>query len=142
MSLDIRKLIVKKLSQKNVRTVAIAMHNSPDGDAIGSAVALEKSLLKLGKKVDIIMQNKISSSYAKIIGENRVNKLYTPHENKVYDVVILVDCADPDRTVDGICDMGRFLICIDHHYGCPAFGDLYLYERAASAGMIVYKIVK
>lgn len=142
MSLDLRKQIIKKLTQKNVKTVGIAMHNSPDGDAIGSAVALEKSLLKIGKKVDIIIQSKISSSYSKIIGEHRVNKIMIPPVGKTYDVVILVDCADQERTVDDIFELSKFVIVIDHHYGCEPIGDIYLYERAASCGMIIYKIVK
>lgn len=142
MSLDIKKQIVNKLTNKHVRTVAIAMHNSPDGDAIGSAVALEKSLLKIGKKVDIIIQNKISSSYSNIIGKHRVNRFMIPPEGKTYDVVILVDCADAERTWEGVFDIGKFVIVIDHHYGCTPIGDLYLYERAASTGMIIYKIIK
>lgn len=142
MSLDIRNKIIKVLTNKYIKNVAIAMHNNPDGDAIGSAVALEKTLLKLGKNVDIILQSKISSGYSKIIGENRVNKTFIPHQGKMYDLVILVDCADLARTVDNIKKLGKTFIVIDHHYGCKPIGDIYLYERAASTGIIIYKIIK
>lgn len=142
MSLDTRKQIIQKLSSKNVKSIAIAMHNSPDGDCIGSAVALEKSLLKIGKKVDIILHSRINSCYAPIIGKERVGKLFIPPQNKVYDVLILVDCAEPSRTVEDIEKRAKFIITIDHHYGMKPYGNIYLYEHAASTGMIIHKIVK
>lgn len=142
MSLDIRNKIIGEILNKKNRKILIAMHNSPDGDAIGSAVALEKALLKLNKKVDIILQNKVSENYSNIIGKNRVNKIIIPPEDKSYDLLILLDCSDPKRTVEGIEYFAKKIITIDHHYGCEPFGDIYLYEYAASTGMIIYKIIK
>lgn len=142
MSLDTRKEIINRLSNKRVKNVAIAMHNSPDGDCVGSAVALEKTLLKLGKQVDIILHNRINTCYAPIIGKERVGKLFIPPLTKIYDILILVDCSDPNRTVDNIKKRAKFIITIDHHYGSNPFGDIFLYEHAASTGMIIYKIAK
>ena len=102
MSLEIRRLIVKTILDKNIKTIAIAMHNSPDGDSIGSAIAFEKALSKIGKKVDVLIHNKISDHYAPIVGNHRVNKIFTPSHGKVYDLLFIVDCADPDRTVDNV----------------------------------------
>jgi phosphoesterase RecJ-like protein len=96
----------------------------------------------LGKKVDIIIQNKISSGYSKIIGAHRTNKIILPPPGKMYDLLILVDCAEPHRTFEDIRRISRFIITIDHHYDAKPFGDIYLYERSASTGMIVYKIAK
>ena len=142
MSLDIRRKIINKIQNKYVKTVALVMHNSPDGDAIGSAVAFERVLLKLGKKVDIIIQNKISPGYSKIIGANRTNKIILPQPGKMYDLLILLDCAEPDRTSVNIKQISKFIITIDHHYDVKPFGDIYLYEHSASTGMIVYKLIK
>jgi phosphoesterase RecJ-like protein len=142
MSQELIFQIISKLKDRKCRNVAIAMHNGPDGDSIGSAVALEKTLLKLGKNVDIILQNKISTCYSKIIGENRVNKIFIPPLGKVYDVVVLLDCSDINRTVDNIRKMAKFMIAIDHHYGSKPIGNIYYYEKAASTGIILHKIIK
>jgi phosphoesterase RecJ-like protein len=142
MSYDTKKQIINKINNNSTRTVAIAMHDSPDGDAIGSAVALEKVLLILGKKVDIILQNRVSKSYSKIIGEHRVSKIMTPPMGRKYDLLILLDCSDPNRTVDDIEQLAKFIITIDHHYGAKPFGNIYLNEEVASTGMILYDIIK
>lgn len=134
--------IIFQMRNKNNRNIAIAMHNSPDGDAIGSAVALEKTLLKLGKNVDIILQNRVSPCYSKIIGDNRVNKIFIPPQGRVYDLLILVDCSDPERTIDNIRRMAKFVIVIDHHYGARPFGNIHYCEKAASTGIIIYNIIK
>jgi nanoRNase/pAp phosphatase (c-di-AMP/oligoRNAs hydrolase) len=139
---DIKKQIIKRLMRKDVRSVAVAMHNSYDGDSLGSAVALEKILIKMGKKVDIIIQNKISSKYSKIIGSNRVNRIMVPYHGRKYDLLILVDCANPDRTVNNIFELSDFMIVIDHHFGCQPIGDIYLYEDVPACGMIIYNIIK
>lgn len=99
-------------------------------------------MLKLNKNVDIILQNRVSSCYSNIIGENRVNKIFIPPQGRIYDLVILVDCSDPNRTIDNIRKMAKFVICIDHHYGARPFGNLYYYEKAASTGIIIYNIIK
>jgi phosphoesterase RecJ-like protein len=141
MSYEVRKQVISKILDNRNRNIGIVMHNSPDGDCIGSAVALENCLLKLNKHVDLIIQNRIPIEYSKIIGENRVNKIFIP-QNKYYDVVFLVDCADPERTIDNVSNMARCLITIDHHYGVKPFGDIYLYEHEAATGIIIYKIIK
>jgi nanoRNase/pAp phosphatase (c-di-AMP/oligoRNAs hydrolase) len=38
--------ITHKIQSKNIRSIAIVMHNKPDGDCLGSAVALEEALKK------------------------------------------------------------------------------------------------
>lgn len=99
-------------------------------------------MLKLNKNVDIILQNRVSSCYSNIIGEDRVNKIFLPPLGRIYDLLILLDCSDPNRTVDNLRKMAKFIICIDHHYGVKPFGNLYYYEKAASTGIIIYNIIK
>lgn len=140
MNQEIYKNIIEKI--KNSRTIAIFMHNSPDGDCIGSAVALEELCKKLGKRTDLIIQDKIPKKYSPIVGSNRVNKVITPHEGKMYDLAILVDCADSKRTVNNLRRYAKFLIVLDHHKVSKPFGDIYLYEPVAATGIIVYKIIK
>jgi phosphoesterase RecJ-like protein len=135
--------IVNIIKNKRLNHVAIVMHNSPDGDCIGSAAALCEALEYNGKKVDIILQNKIPVKFAPIIGTHRVNRYLLPFEEKRYDVAFILDVADFNRTYYDIQYISKKLIVIDHHLNTeiPKV-DCYLNENDSSAGMTVYKIIK
>lgn len=140
MSYNVRKLISQKI--KKARTIAIFMHNSPDGDCIGSAVALEEACKMLGKNVDVIIQDKIAEKFSPIIGEKRVNRIIKPKEGKKYDLSILLDCADLNRTSHFVKTVGRELIIIDHHpVKNELVGDVYLHEQESATGIILYKLL-
>ena len=140
--MDIINQIINKINDKNVRNIAIISHSGPDGDSICSQQALMLTLKKLGKKVDVVIQNPISKGYSKIIGEDKVEKIIIPSKYKMYDLVFLLDCSEYSRTLNGIDKMGKCLIVIDHHYGMKPIGNIYLYEKACSTGAILYKIIR
>lgn len=119
------------------------MHNNPDGDCIGSAVALEEALKRNGKKVDIIVQTKIAKKFAPIIGQNRVDKFIIPYEEKRYDLTFILDVADFNRTYYNIKYKSNKIVIIDHHLNenIPRV-DYYLNENDASTGITVYKLIK
>jgi Exopolyphosphatase-related proteins len=140
---DLRYEILKKIRDKNTRSIAIVMHNKPDGDAIGSAIALEKALKNYGKKiVDLIIHDKIHERFAPVVGSNRVNKIILPPEGRRYDLLIMVDFSDPTRTISNIKKRAKFIIVIDHHVHSKPFGNIYLCEKAAATGILIYKIIK
>lgn len=133
--------VVNKI--KNSRTIAIFIHNSPDGDCIGTAAALEEACKQLGKNVELILHDKVNEKYAPIIGNNRVNKIILPKEGKIYDLAILLDCSDFNRTYSDIKKISKFLIVIDHHpikYRISC--DIYLYRPVSATAIIVYDIIK
>lgn len=143
MSLEIRKNIIKLIKSKYVRNIAIVMHNNPDGDCIGSAVALEEALKKQNKRVDIILQSKIPKKFAPIIGEQRVEKYILPHNEKRYDLAFILDVSDFDRTYFDIKYISKKIIIIDHHLNNnPPRVDYYLNENDSSTGITVYKLIK
>ena len=86
------------LSDKNIKTVVIATHNSPDGDAIGSICALEKILKDLGKEVELIFQTRVCSKYKCIVGKERINKILYPKKKK-YDLSILLDTSNEKHRI-------------------------------------------
>ena len=138
-----RDEIIKLIKNKNNRNVAIIMHDSPDGDCIGSAVALEEALKYNNKKVDIILHNKVSEKFSSIIGENRVNKYIFPYEDKYYDLIFILDVCDFHRTYYEILKKGKKKIIIDHHLNdyIPKV-DCYLNNLDSSTGMTLYNIIK
>lgn len=143
MSLQIRKDIIRLIKSKFIRNIAIVMHNNPDGDCIGSAVALEEALKRNGKKVDIIINSKIPKKFAPIIGQNRVEKFMIPYEEKHYDLTFILDVANFNRTYYDIKYKSNKFVIIDHHLNekVPKV-DYYLNENDASTGITVYKLIK
>ncbi len=143
MSLETRKNIVRLIKSKYVKNIAIVMHNNPDGDCIGSAVALEEALKRNNKRVDIIIHNKIPKKFSPIIGENRVEKYIIPHSERHYDLAFILDVADFNRTYYDIKYMASKIIIIDHHlnHKVPRV-EYYLNENDSSTGITVYKLIK
>ena len=94
-------------------------HQEPDGDAIGSMIALNYALSNLGKEVICICKDNIPSVFSFLIEENQINQNF---EIKKNDVLILIDNGDLRRTgmADEISKLSNLeptvkLINIDHH---------------------------
>lgn len=129
------------LSDKNIKTVVIATHNSPDGDAIGSICALEKILKDLGKEVELIFQTRVCSKYKCIVGKERINKILYPKKKK-YDLSILLDTSNENMTYSDIGKLGDRFMVIDHHNDQNIKCDYYLNNKDSSTGITIYEIFK
>lgn len=139
MNSQTKTIIDLILSNNNI---LLMMHNSPDGDAIGSAMALENTLQQLNKEVFTIFQNKISKNYSNIINKNRVNKILLP--KKKYDLLIILDCSDIDRIYEKALKMSNKVIVIDHHINNKIIYDFdCIYKENVSAtGIIIFNIIQ
>lgn len=125
---------------KGSESILIAMHDGYDADCIGSGFALKMALSTMNKNVDIMLQNKVSPMYSKIIGSENVNRISMP--NKFYDLLIIVDSSTIDRISINLNQFSKFTIVIDHHQGFDSYGDMYLCEPLSSTGMIIHKLIK
>ena len=83
---------IKNAIQK-AETIAILVHESPDGDAIGSATAMNLALKQLGKNPDVIIPE-FSRTFNFLPGVDEIKK-----ETNVesYDLTITLDCGDQKR---------------------------------------------
>lgn len=115
--------------------VALATHVNPDGDALGSLLAIALGLTKLGKKVHPSLgasENKIPASYAFLPG---VDRLVAADEVPPTPAFVALDCGAADR-LGGLEDVARAsdcLINIDHHPGNESFGTLNVVVPTASS---------
>ena len=123
-----------------VNNIAIVMHDNPDSDAIGSAIALENALKQMNKQVTIITQNKIKKKYLDVFGKNRVNKINIP--NDFFDILFVLDCSEECRINLDIRDYSNKIIVIDHHNGFEPYGDIYWCEDVIANSMLIYKLIK
>ncbi len=131
--------ITKKLFE--VETVAIFMHINPDGDCIGSSLAMYKYLKNLGKTAHVFLEE----GY-----EIRDNLMFLPnievinaYSLKKYDLGIALDCGAASRMGNNC--FKRFIACddyccFDHHAQSTQFvDDLILEPKSASTTQILYK---
>lgn len=117
-------------------------HISPDGDTLGSALALTHLLDKLGKTVEIVCSNPVPKIYSYMPGSDRVKM---PEDAVGYSSVISVDCADVARFGRAIrlFEQAERTASIDHHITNPRFAGINLVEPDASAtAEIVFRLYK
>lgn len=128
---------------KNIKSVCLISHISPDADALGSMVTIKaflKSLFNV-EQVDMFAEApKIHHSYTKILIGNVLNP--TPIES--YEACIVLDCPNSER-------LGKYKqmfmdspikIVIDHHNTNLYEGQINIVENVSSTCEIVYRILK
>ena len=110
--------------------VVITSHSRPDGDAIGSQVAMALALRDLGKDVQMVDRDPAPSQFQVFPGVGDIQVSSTVHGQ--FDAAIVMECGDLSRTgVDGF--EKYFIINIDHHPGNTLFGALNWFDEGASA---------
>ncbi|QWR78037.1 DHH family phosphoesterase [Candidatus Magnetomonas plexicatena] len=103
--------LIKEI-QKNERFY-IVPHVFPDGDAVGSALALREALESLGKEVSIKSRDPLPVQYSFMQGAERFSNDFTFPEAESH-VLIIVDCNTLERT--GVKDVKfKKILVIDHH---------------------------
>lgn len=120
--------------------VGIFAHVSPDGDAIGSSLALYLGLKQLKKEVEVVLDDYSNCfNFLSVIDE--VKKVGTGN----YDVAIALDCASRPRLFDEKDSFinSKVTIAIDHHASNTYFADYnYVEENSPATCMTLVKILK
>ena len=119
----------------------LGCHLNPDGDAIGSLLALGLSLEKAGKQVEMILPEGIPLTFQFLPGIQQTVEQPTFHP----EVVISVDCAERGRLQlpDEIFASEPLLVNIDHHISNDHFGQVNLVLPEASAtGQIIFALLE
>lgn len=120
-------------------SIAILTHENPDGDAIGSSLALYNGLKQIGKAADIIIPE-----YPKVFNFLHNSKeVKKEGQNKRYDLAIALDCGDIKR-LNGFAkyfDDANTRISIDHHSANTMFADYNFVNPTAPACAQILVIV-
>lgn len=126
------------------KLIGITYHTSPDGDALGSALALSKALNKMDKENYIISKEKISRDFSYLNADNIITgEEVTIKENT--DCLIALDCGNTERlSGDFQFNSRNFkIINVDHHLSNDRYGDInYVNTDAAATAEIIYDIIK
>ncbi|HYZ74614.1 MAG TPA: bifunctional oligoribonuclease/PAP phosphatase NrnA [Chthoniobacterales bacterium] len=124
-------------------TVAILTHVRPDGDAIGSQLAMALALQTLGKTVTAWNEDGLPESFAFLAGSELITK--PPDRPMEFDLVLALDTAAKDRLGTGIKAVRAYktLVNIDHHASNPGYGDInYIDVKAPATGQIIYELLQ
>jgi phosphoesterase RecJ-like protein len=132
---------VLELINKNKKFLIVS-HKNPDGDSLGSEIALALALLKLDKKIYIYNSDPPPERYSKF---PKASLIKTEKKNFEEDVTIIVDCAEIGRIgeIKDNLDFSKPIINIDHHIGNTKFGTVNLIKPDhSSTAEIIYQLIK
>ena len=118
-------------------------HVRPDGDAIGSQLALGHALEEMGKTVHYVNEDGLPDSLQFLPGSE---KIQTPPDKPLdVQVVVALDCANRPRLGDKAlhaASKATLWINIDHHMSNPGYGDLsHIDSTSPATGQILYNLI-
>ena len=125
------------------KRLALISHISPDGDTVGSTLALRLAFLSLGKEVDVICDGEIPEHIRFLKGAD----CYIRPEQATghYDTVISIDGSDRSRmgAAEYLFDAADVRLVIDHHATNLDYGDVNFVRRGESACcLLAYEAIR
>ncbi|MBJ6726748.1 DHH family phosphoesterase [Geomesophilobacter sediminis] len=123
-------------------TFLVTTHEGPDGDAVGSSLALAHYLKSLGKDASVYICDPVPDAYAWLPMADQVLGTLPDRD---YEVCFVLDVGEFKRTGKEITSSTRIgsFVNIDHHPDCPQFGALNLIDpQACATGAIIYRLIK
>ena len=127
---------------KNSDHILVASHTNPDGDAIGSLIAMGLCFDGLNKKSTLYNESPIPAVYRFLPAANRVENTV---KNGKYDLAVILDCGDLQRIGKAVSAVRQIpiIVNIDHHVTNTRFGHLQLIDTSACAtAEIIYRLIK
>jgi|TARA_B110000444_G_scaffold260771_1_gene309159 phosphoesterase RecJ-like protein len=121
--------------------ILITGHVNPDGDAIGSALALK--LLLDSMQIDSTVSFDITGDLPSNLNHLPYDLITTPQVDS-FDTVFVFDCGNSSRLGDleEIVLNSSKVVVVDHHID-PTFGDIQIIDpKAASTTQVLYRIFK
>jgi bifunctional oligoribonuclease and PAP phosphatase NrnA len=122
---------------------AVLSHVRPDGDALGSQLALALSLQQLGKSVRVWNEDGMLEKYSFLPRAEILTK--PPAKAEDFDVAIALDTAIQNRLGTTLAAIGsaKIWINIDHHRSNPGYGHMVIVDESAPAtGQILFDLIK
>jgi len=154
MSLKAESIIIRRICGqiKKSKRFLITGHTNPDGDCLGSELALGMMLAKMGKEVFTINVGSYSKELLFLPGVEKA-KLFKGGDMLPggFDVIFILDSGGISRLEEMEAPVaallrqknGPVLINIDHHTGNGNFGDINWVDKTkAAVGEMVFQLIK
>lgn len=128
---------------RNHQSFVLMSHVRPDGDAIGSQLALGFSLMAMGKTVWLINEDGLPENMAFLAGSEKIT--LPPAEPLDVEVAIALDTATKPRLGDAAlhaASKAKLWLNIDHHISNPLYGDVnHIDSTSPATGEILYNLI-
>lgn len=124
------------------QNICIAGHKAPDGDCIGSVMALYEFLKPFNKKLTVYIDGIIPFNYKPFVKEDVIAKEY---DNNEFDLLFVLDCSDAERLgkFKDVLKNAKKSVCIDHHKTNESYADINIIDSSmSSTGELLYDILK
>jgi phosphoesterase RecJ-like protein len=130
---------ILQLIENNQRFL-VAAHEGPDGDAMGSTLALANFLTELGKDVVAYNGDGMPKAYTFLPGCKTIQSDLTGQEP--FDVGFVLDAGELKRAGSHLRDCCTTLVNIDHHPHSEDFGEVYYLDtQAAATAVLLHRIM-
>lgn len=141
--------IAQKVAEsiKKAKNIIIIHHIAPDGDGLGSSLALKEMISQLDgiNKLDAVISGKIPDIYKFLPRIENLKKTGDASLYQNYDLAIALDCAGKDRLGDAteLFNNARSTINIDHHISDSGFADIdWIEPKASATGEILFDLIE
>ena len=130
--------VLQEIQQR--RRFLVTSHARPDGDAIGSTLALAQILRRMGKSAEIVLGDPVPLLYHPLPGSETIVR--SSQVNGDYDAVIILECDSVQRTrLRGL--ENQFLINIDHHASSRPFANInWIDPSAVATAELVFRLAQ
>ena len=123
------------------KKIGITYHVSPDGDAVGSVLALLNALRSLNKECYVISKDSVSDNLKYLKGSDEITGDITEAKDET-DIIVVLDCGNLDRVSANLEEFTGKIINIDHHLSNDKYGDInYIDSKAAATAEIIFELV-
>jgi phosphoesterase RecJ-like protein len=130
-------------SIKQAKRILVAAHRDPDGDAVGSLLAMGLALIRLGKQATLYNESPIPAVYQFLPCVDRIQRRLEPSE--AYEAAVILDCGDLSRIGGNWPVVSRVpvIINIDHHISNTGFGQFQLIDgQACATAELVARLIR
>lgn len=128
---------------KKANTILIVGHESPDGDALGSTLALTSVLRAMGKTVIAFNVDPVPSKFEFLPLSETITSTLSLSEP--IDLTVVVDSSERHRLGEYFPEkgFGKTVLCIDHHKTKgSSFYDIFIHDvHACAAGVLIYRLI-
>lgn len=127
-------------------TIGLTSHTRPDGDAVGSVLALGSALRAIGKTVHMINEDGVPELLRFLPGWGDLRPASEFPDGVEVDVLVILDTGSRQRMGDrtqAVFRAWKKEVNIDHHASNPGYGDVNFIDTVSPAtGQIVYQLIR
>ena len=136
MDKDLLEQVRLRLEQAD--HILISAHTRPDGDAIGSVLALGLAMQNAGKKVQMVLADGVPAALRFFPGSEQVaNK----HKDQ-FDMVVILDSSSLDRVGNVVDEINKIDVSIDHHPDNTRFAEINIVQpKAVSTTEVLARVI-